>query len=89
MPKTRDTRKDKASELLRRSQKGPEFILGFPRTHNDPTWRVATEEAKAAYRGWAASWLIPLLYDLVPEFKGMNAIDASLERASRAGKARS
>lgn len=79
------TRAAKAEELLRLATDGPSFSLGFPRTNPLPV-DVASKEARDSYRLWASSWLLPLLHDLVPEFKGLDKINEAMERASRMAK---
>jgi len=60
MPKITNTRKYRASELLKRVKRGPYFKTPF-QEEIDPT---------SCYRLWAESWVVDELIDLIPELRG-------------------
>jgi hypothetical protein len=62
MPKTKNTRKQKAKDLLETAIRGPKFF-----DMGDKPFTV--EKAKAQYELWSSSWIIPRLKDLVPELR--------------------
>lgn len=64
MPKVYDTRKQKAAELLRLVEQGPSFSHWnyAERKHPEST-------AKAHFKVWSESWVIPLVKELVPELR--------------------
>lgn len=68
MPKVRDTRKQKARELLRTATEGPHFSMGFP-FDNSAERDKYIELAKKDYRLWSSSWIIPRLKELIPELR--------------------
>lgn len=86
---SRKTRREKAVELLERAQRGPSIDihvadysrLGITAEQAD---KIA-EQYAARFRGWSESWLLPLLYDLVPELRGQDKIAAALERVAKVG----
>lgn len=66
MPKTTDTRKQKAIELLRMLESGPAFSYDvFPLENpNKPD-----NEISRSYRIWVNSWIIPIIKELIPELR--------------------
>lgn len=79
----RKTRKEKAAEVLRLLTDGPSFGIGFPsQTINAPVNWV-NGEASASFKRWSASWVLPLVCDLVPELKGVDGIAGRLAAISR------
>lgn len=56
------TRKFSSLELMGLVKKGPMFSDVFDKPYSP-------EKASAQYRIWAASWVVPLLEQLVPELK--------------------
>jgi hypothetical protein len=67
MPKIRDTRKDKAKELLEMVLRGPSTNFNIFK-HEPPT----DENINRQYKLWATTWVVPLLKELVPELKQAN-----------------
>lgn len=65
MPKTRDTRKQHAIELLERLRRGP----SLPK--NQPGLPFGTRDTDAEYNVhlWLDTWIIPAVIALVPELK--------------------
>ncbi len=63
MPKVRDTKKQKARELLRRVTDGPAFSEPLDGTPFTPG------KAIALYRLWASTWVIPDILELVPQLR--------------------
>ncbi len=73
MPKTINTRKQRAEELLKRLSTGPAFF-------NDSIGGPTTEEsARKHYRLWAETWVIPLVKNLVPELRSAQAVSSIRE----------
>lgn len=73
------TRKDKAFTLLERAMRGPQGTLGFPHGDFSPTtWREADKASKDSYRIWSETWVLPLILELVPEFRGFTDPAAAL-----------
>lgn len=60
--KVHDTRRQRATELLRLCTHGPSFSM-IGRESYSP------EIATSSYRLWASSWVVPLLHQLVPELR--------------------
>ena len=63
MPKITNTRKQRAAQLLERITRGPSFYMPFD---GSP---LTAEEVTRVYRGWAQSWILKDLTDLVPELR--------------------
>jgi hypothetical protein len=62
MPKVYGTKKKKAEELLRDLRNGPAF--------SNPFVKIFTpEDAAAAYKLWAETWIIRQVIALVPQLK--------------------
>jgi len=61
MPKTQDTRKQRAAELMRLLESGPILFRGHGVERD--------EDAMHHMRIWIDSWIIPLVKDLVPELR--------------------
>lgn len=60
----KETRKDRASKLLDRLNRGPSWPMG--------TWpmgmtKLAQREASRIFRIWAETWIIPEVRALIPE----------------------
>ena len=62
MPKVRGTKKQKARELLRDLEKGPDFGKPFE-------GEFTIEEATRQHKLWSESWIIPAVKELVPQLK--------------------
>lgn len=63
MPKTRNTRKERAAKLRTRIARGPAWHTIGP-TGLSPD---AVDEAARQYRLWVEAWILDDLDDLVPE----------------------
>ena len=62
MPKVTGTRKQKATELLARLERGPMFS----------EFEYTPERAKEAYQRWAQSWILEEVKELIPELRRKN-----------------
>lgn len=65
MPKITNTRKQRASELLARLERGPHFDSNPDGTSYTPG------NAQEQYQLWVNSWIIGELIDLIPELRQM------------------
>lgn len=74
MPKIRDTRKDKAQELLALVLRGPSTSFDIFK-HEPPT----DANINRQYKLWAETWVVPMLKELVPELKQANKASTRLE----------
>lgn len=64
MPKTIDTRKQQAAELVRVLEQGPAFYKSFQ------SGSIFTpEQAKEQYDTWLRSWVLPPVKRLIPELR--------------------
>lgn len=64
MPKTIDTRKQQAAELVRILEQGPAFHKVF-----QSGMYFTPEQAKEQYDTWVRSWVLPPVKRLIPELK--------------------
>jgi len=68
MPKTENTRAQRAAKLLALVERGPYFA--------DPTkfggQPLTVQEVERQYRAWAEAWVLPELKTLVPELRHSN-----------------
>ncbi len=76
-------------ELLERAQRGP---ITEVHAADHSRYGCTAEQGKAIaedfarrYQGWSRTWLLPLLYDLVPELRGLDKVADVLEAAGRKG----
>lgn len=66
MPKTENTRKQRATELVNRLKCGPSGAFDT----NDITGQLqTTERRKALYKMWFESWVEHELFALIPELR--------------------
>lgn len=65
MPKITNTRKQRASELLARLERGPCFDGNLDWSSYTPS------NAQEQYQLWVNSWIIGELIDLIPELRQM------------------
>jgi hypothetical protein len=65
MPKTSNTRKQRAAELLKKLTNGPAF-------DETPGRPLSLDEIKSQYRIWSESWILDELKELVPELRERN-----------------
>lgn len=64
MGKVRNTRKQRAAELLNRLEHGPAW-----HTFTLPHEMLSEHEATRQFRIWSLTWIVPVLKELVPELK--------------------
>jgi hypothetical protein len=74
--KVRGTRKEKAIKLLNTITRGPSLLGYVVKSDNHPFDINPTRD----YERWTNSWVIPYLYELIPELK---AIKKAREAASK------
>jgi hypothetical protein len=77
MPKTHNTLKQQAVELLRMVERGPSF--------SDPTmfgrkWTDDGETPADQYKRWSDSYIVPKLLRLVPQLKSKQPNDGAMPR---------
>lgn len=77
MPKTTDTRKQRAAELLKRIQNGPAYYVNDLSEHTISTKNANIQAAKT-YKMWVNSWIIDELIALVPELKKEHDYDQKI-----------
>jgi hypothetical protein len=63
MPKVTGTRKQKATELLARLQRGPSFC--YKDFGAVPTEEMVSQDTHC----WLDTWIIPVVKELIPELK--------------------
>lgn len=66
MPKIHNTRRQKASELIKRLERGPIFDEPYEKPWNDDR-----DGFPAQYKLWCESWIIPAVKELVPELRNL------------------
>lgn len=71
MPKTTNTRKQKAVELYKRLKRGP-CLSDIGSRGKGP------QDYERDYQNWASSWVLTEVRALIPELRGMS--DAQLEQ---------
>lgn len=62
MPKTENTRKQRAAKLLEIVSRGPDFDDAF-------SHRYGPHQARDQYLLWVESWVVPELKRLIPELR--------------------
>lgn len=71
MPKTENTRKQRAAALLQRVKQGPSFYLRGGVGDLSPAQLDAVEKyVRELYALWSRSWVLTDLCRLIPELRG-------------------
>lgn len=65
MPKTTNTRKQRADDLLKTLERGPSIF--------NPKKSIVEEEFRERYDLWFRTWILRQFIDLVPELRKANA----------------
>lgn len=67
MPRIHNTRKQKAAELLKLAERGPSMDATFEPWLKEDQREKFEAVCENRYKVWAATWLVPLVKELVPE----------------------